>query len=85
MNDWVDLGLSLGLHQPILDRIAKENTNDVKGCMRAMLLAWLKWEDNVDTPQFGRPSWKRLIDAIRLDNKQLADKIQKSAPWKQYS
>ena len=85
MNDWMDLGLSLGLHQPTLDIIATENTNDVKGCMRAMLQAWLKWEDNVDTPEFGRPSWKRLIDAIRLDNKQLADQIQKSAPWKQYS
>ena len=74
----------LGLcKQPTLDRIDKQNTSDIEGCKTDMLQAWFNWEDNVEKKAFGRPSWKRLVDAVRKVNKQVADSIVKSAPWNQ--
>ena len=76
----------LGLNkQPTLDKVAQQNNsgNDIDGCKTDMLQAWFNWEDNVEKKGFGKPSWKRLIDAVRKVNKQIADSIVKSAPWKE--
>ena len=44
-----------------------------------MLQAWFNWVDDVEKK--GKPSWLRLVDAVRLVDKPVADAIVKSAPW----
>ena len=78
--DWQNLGLKFGLKKrPTLQRIALECANDIGRCKIEMLQAWFDWVDNVE--EFGRPSWKRLIDAVRKVDKPVAEDIEKKAPW----
>ena len=78
---WHDLGLRLGLKDNTLDVIVEEKGKNVSSCIRAMFRAWLRWQDNVQDQQYGLPSWRRLIKAIAKLDKNLATKIQTSAPW----
>ena len=79
LNDWRSLGLKLGIRNPTLDRIEDEvKKSDRK---REMLSLWFKWADNVTKPQFGKPSWDRLITAVGQVDLQLAEEIKEAAPW----
>ena len=74
-NEWELLGLELGIKQATLNRIKNDERGNINTCKRLMLVEWLRWADNVDTIEFGRPSWKRLVDALGKVDKKLADKI----------
>ena len=58
--NWMDLGLALGVLYPTLQKIDSEKHGKVDDCMREMLAAWLKQQDDVDTP-----SWSVLKTALR--------------------
>ena len=80
LNDWRSLGLQLGIRNPTLDRIEDE-VRGIPNRKREMLSEWFKWADNVTKPQFGKPSWDRLITAVSQVDLQLADEIKEAAPW----
>ena len=79
--EWEELGLELGLLDATLGAISRDK-KETNACKREMLAAWLQWRDNVE--QKGRPSWKRLLDALkRVNYAALAAEIECSAPWRQ--
>ena len=63
VNNWLSLGLQLGLLYTTLEQIEIDNRGKVDQCMTKMLAAWLKQQDNV--LQFGIPSWSVLQTALR--------------------
>ena len=78
---WEKLGLELGLLNPTLCAISRDH-KETEACKREMLAAWLQWQDNVE--QKGRPSWRRLLDALKhVNHAALAAEIEHSAPWRQ--
>ena len=79
--EWKTLGLNLGLLRKTLDTISEEGRDRVDKCTSDMLNAWFKWNDNVDSPDYGRPSWKRLLEALDPIDHELAKKIESSKPW----
>ena len=61
---WFNLGLTLGLNPPTLEKIKLRNREgEVDDCKRDMLLGWLRKVDNV--AQKGHPSWRTLVVALR--------------------
>lgn len=76
---WSELGLKLGLNRPTLEKIALKERDDVERCKIEMSAAWLRWEDDVQKK--GRPSWKRLLDALGEVDAALAAGIESDAPW----
>ena len=50
VNEWLLLGLQLGLIYPTLKRIEEEQDKNIKKCKTEMLAAWLQEEDNVADP-----------------------------------
>ena len=84
-NDWMNLGLNLGIKQPTLNRIDKQERGDINDCKREMLSAWLRWKDNVQ--EVGLPSWKRLLDAMAAcpgADKVAIATIVGSTPWNRW-
>ena len=61
--NWKNLGLSLGLLYPTLQKIEREQRDKTDDCMREMLAAWLQRQDNVS--QHGIPSWPVLQAALK--------------------
>ena len=80
LNDWKGLGLQLGLKKPTLDRI-EEEAKGIQDRKREMLSQWFSWADNVRKPEFGKPSWYRLITAVEQVKPQIAEEIKEAAPW----
>uniref|UniRef100_A0A1X7TWC2 Death domain-containing protein n=1 Tax=Amphimedon queenslandica TaxID=400682 RepID=A0A1X7TWC2_AMPQE len=64
---WHDLGLQLGLYQPTLEDINKDNIGDSKKCFRQCMTAWLRGEDKVR--EKGDPSWSSLATALDKEGK----------------
>ena len=50
VNEWLLLGLQLGLIYPTLKRIEEEQHKNIKKCKTEMLAAWLQEKDNVVDP-----------------------------------
>ena len=50
VNNWLHLGLQLGLHNPTLKRIEKDQHELIDKCKTEMLMAWLQQQDNVYNP-----------------------------------
>ena len=74
VNNWQDLGLQLGLLQPTLKRIDKEQRGLINECKREMLEAWLQQQDNVAV--IGVPCCDVLKEALeKIGEKQLASEI----------
>ena len=74
LNDWMELGLQLGLLYSTLERIESEQRGDIKKCRMKMVVAWLKQEDDVS--QSGFPSWNVLKAALNnIGENELASKI----------
>ena len=73
---WRDIGLTLGLTDPQLQRIEADN-NDITSCLTAMLRDWL--DRSYDALRHGVPSWQILSEAVRHraggNNPCLADSI----------
>ena len=74
LNDWMNLGLKLGLCYPTLERIAEEQRGNISQCKLKMMVAWLQQQDNVS--QRGVPSWSALRAAlIRIGENEIANRI----------
>ena len=73
VNQWLSLGLALGLHYPTLEKIEtdKEKVDDRR---RQVLVAWLQQKDDVVAEAL--PTWKTLESALRkIKENVIADKI----------
>ena len=71
LNNWLPLGLQLGLRYETLKRIEKEQHGLINECKTEMLVAWLKRNDNV-----GVPCCAILKAALKkIDENQLASEI----------
>ena len=76
LNDWMNLGLRLGLRYPTLQGIAEEQRGNISQCKLKMVVAWLQRQDNV--AQKGVPSWSVLRAALkRMGEHEIADRISK--------
>ena len=74
VNDWLSLGLHLGLLYPTLEKIGNDNLDKVEQCKTKMIAAWLKRQDNV--LQVGVPSWSVLQTALRkIGENEVADQL----------
>ena len=62
-NDWLSLGLALGLLYPTLERIEEEQRGAIEKCKTKMIAAWLQQQDNISKK--GAPSWMMLKTALR--------------------
>ena len=72
--NWKSLGLQLGLLYPTLEKIENDNRGQVESCMREMIAAWLKQQD--DVPKKGTPSPSVLKAALRkIGENQIADQL----------
>ena len=61
--NWKNLGLALGILYATLEKIEIQQHYRADDCMREMLAAWLKRQDNVS--QHGIPSWSVLQTALK--------------------
>ena len=74
LNDWMDLGLQLGLLYPTLTNIEIYRRGRPSECRIDMLSAWLKQQDNVS--QKGVPSRSVLRAALQsIGEHEIADRI----------
>ena len=74
LNDWIDLGLRLGLLYSTLKRIDLEQRGRISSCKIEMLSAWLQQQDNVS--QKGVPKWSVLRAALKqMGEHKTADRI----------
>ena len=46
VNNWLPLGLQLGLLHPTLERIGENQRENIDKCKTEMLVAWLQQQDN---------------------------------------
>ena len=73
-NNWLSLGLQLGLRYQTLKRIEKEQHGLIDECKTEMLAAWLQQQDNV--AKKGVPSWEVLrVGLMNIDENELASQI----------
>ena len=73
-NDWMGLGVQLGLKYSTLESIEIDHNSKIGRCKMQMLVAWLKQKDNVS--QYGVPSLSVLKAALKkIGENELANKI----------
>ena len=70
---WRRLCTKLRLKESILDVIEHNNPGDVDDCLHRALGEWLKL--NYDHQKHGRPSWRRLAEAVSSLDYALSEKI----------
>ena len=71
VNDWLPLGLQLGLLHFTLERIGENQRENIDKCKRKMLAAWLQQQDNVSNP-----CCADLKEALKkIDQKRVASEI----------
>ena len=71
-NEWMTLGVQLGIPKSELNSIEVNCQHNPKRCLLEMLDVWLKQQ--VDPP----PSWTDIVDAVEsLGNKQLGEELRK--------
>ena len=70
---WRILSTKLGLKEDALDTIESNNPGDVVVCLHKALGEWLKL--NYDHQRHGRPSWRRLAEAVSSLDYALSEKI----------
>ena len=72
-DEWVSLGLKLGILYPTLRKIDDEQRGRIERCKREMLAAWLQGEDNAK-----EQTWSTLAVALgKIDKITLSEKIKK--------
>ena len=73
---WQDMCFALGLHQ-WKDEIAKINPENPRGCLREVIIRWLRKVHSVN--HYGPPTWKTLVkavaDEVGGENPALAEQI----------
>ena len=70
---WRRLSTKLRLKENTLDMIKSNNPEDVVDCLHDALVEWLKL--NYDHQRHGRPSWRRLAEAVSSLDYGLSEKI----------
>jgi len=70
--DWNWFGTKLGI-TPATIRSIQSDAQDVKKCLLALLIAWL--QKNYDYGRHGKPSWRKLAEAVHSLNGDLFLKI----------
>ena len=74
LNDWMSLGLKLGLCYPTLEKMSEKLQGNIPQCKLKMMIAWLQGQDNA--LQEGAPSWSVLKAALqRMGENEIADRI----------
>ena len=74
--DWNNLGLKLGLHPDLLQRISR-NKHDVDDRLEEVLRNWLNKKTMEDEQ---KPTWDQLVVALRPINRALSDQIKMDHP-----
>ena len=69
--NWEDIGSRLGITRPTIDIIARNNSNNVTGCMSDMIASWLKRE----SPGQCLPTWRNMCNAIASVDLSSAERI----------
>ena len=72
---WKVLGTKLGIKGGTKEAIEKDNGTSLE-CLNEMLTAWLRL--NYDYQRHGKPSWRKLAEAVRSLNGSLFEKIVKN-------
>lgn len=72
-SQWILLSLELGLKQSTLDEIESDNPGSVKICLCRALGEWLRL--NYNHQRHGRPSWKKLAEAVQTLDFELSEHI----------
>ena len=70
---WRLLSVELGIEESTLDLIERDNSGDAKMCLYKVLGEWLKL--TYDVEMHGRPSWRRLAEAVKSLDRTLFEKI----------
>ncbi len=70
---WRTLATRLRLRDPSMNTIETNNEKDVVRCLRLALTDWLKL--NYNYRKHGRPSWKKLAEAIMPLDGNIFEKI----------
>ena len=70
---WRLLSVELGIGESTLDLIEHDHSGDAKMCLYKVLGEWLKL--NYDVEMHGRPSWRRLAEAVKSLDCTLFEKI----------
>ena len=73
--NWRTLCVKLHLRESGLDVIEQDNPKDCQACLYKGLGEWLKL--NYDYQRHGRPSWRRLAEAVWSLDKAMFEKIAK--------
>ena len=75
--DWKVLGPSLGLYQPTIKTIERNNKQDDDNGLNECLSAWLKLKDGVEAK--GGATWSSLVTALRgIGENAVANRIEKN-------
>ena len=72
-SEWRRLSTKLRLKESNLDVIERNNPKDVGGCLHKALGEWLRLKYNYQ--RHGRPSWRRLAEAVSSLDNALFEKI----------
>ena len=66
---WKQIGIQLGIPNDTLKTITADNPLSCGDCFAEMINEWLRL--NYDDERFGRPSWRKLAEAVVTINKRL--------------
>ena len=72
-SEWRILSTKLRLKESTLDVIERNNPGNMVACLHKALGEWLKL--NYDHQRHGRPSWRRLAEAVSSLDYALSEKI----------
>ena len=72
---WRLLSMKLGIEENSLDLIECNHSGDAKSCLYKGLGEWLRL--NYDHKRHGRPSWRKLAEAVKSLDYDLFEKIAK--------
>ncbi len=70
---WHTLATNLRLKDSSMNTIKADNSNDVLRCLQLALMDWLKLNYNYE--KNGKPSWKKLAEAMRPLDGNIFEKI----------
>ena len=74
LSDWNNLGLNLGLHPDLLERISKDK-HEVDGRLEEVLRNWLQMKC-MDSDK--EPTWNQLVAAVKPINPALSINIRQT-------
>ena len=70
--EWRCLSVNLGIKESTQDLIQQNHPGNVRNCLHDVLREWLKMNYDVS---HGRPSWRRLAEAVKSLDCALFEKI----------